>query len=221
MDHRENTSGVTRMLYDSLNKYKMHRKSPSWEKKACNLMGKVIRKKVKTAKRSLIIGTQSLASVVKQDKRSEIAYKDKILFDNLFLVKDIVDISDTTRMYLGNSEDKVKTTEKSKFWRSSFSKKDISEIITGPLNSETYYEQVERLMFRSDISKKHLVILVTSGSWSGNGGDYSYNTDFRTASFRLIRKYKNLHIVAMVREGRHLGFRVRHLYNNKNILIKA
>lgn len=141
---------------------------------------------------------------------------------NRTLINDNTKVADTMAatcksldIIIGSGVHKKKAEEKAELFRRSSSLR-MANIKTMQVDGSSYLAELEKAVKLYRLVK---VVFLTSGSWKGSAPTqrkYGFNVNFKSPSEYLVRKYDNIHILAMVADN-HVSLGLLYLHRNKSI----
>ncbi len=165
-------------------KHDFQRGSPHKEKKVCHTIEKLLWG-MTPGGYGLVIGTPSPFSF-------NLRYAEKLFLENYDVAHAMERTTDVTKIVVGSGVNPAKAEEKLKLWKLVT---DKSEVIIDIVDILTYYRHVSNL---AESGKPTKVVLLTNGTWKSKSKRYGLHVDFGYPSDRLVEKYPNLCIMALI-----------------------
>ncbi|MDX1806861.1 MAG: hypothetical protein R3267_07535 [Paenisporosarcina sp.] len=192
-------------------------RSSNKETPACDKMIGSLKSFIPQGGKGLLIGTPTAFCASPNENNS------LLITDNLEVATILKFTTDEPiTIVVGNSVDPEKAIIKGQHWKSNTITKDAN-VIVDRVSQWTYANRISEMAYDGSLCK---VILLTSGVWTDSEtaqwkrrqkGIY-LDLDFKTPSINLTKRFKNLHILALVRDDL-VNFGV--VYVNKGIVHKV
>jgi hypothetical protein len=166
----------------------------------------------------LLIGTPTALCVHSHAKSKQLVTDNYVVA----MVLKVTTLFRPLTIVIGNAVNPLKAQVKADHWKSCDMTSD-SEIILDKVGRDAFSRHVSVFAEKNDIAK---VILMTSGLWNCSPrnkkkyAEYGIEPNFKDPSEYLTSVYKNLHIIALTKEGSSFDFSVRYLHNGINKIIK-
>jgi len=198
--------------YDFCVLHKFFRKNPKAEAGACRTIQQALIHWLPIGGVGFMFGTQSPFSVGERE------FGKTIFTDNMDVASTLAAVSDhALEMIIGNGVNKKKAEAKAALWRQTSTGRQYT-IRLDLVDRQSFYDY--GAYFAEQYFDQHVkMVFMASGQWSRIPKPGDIDQQFELAAKELIKKYPNLHILAMVGGVGAWKFDIHYLHDGEDIIV--